>query len=380
MVLTLAIPIRAIYGLNNLITAKHLDNMAKVMLVSALIVGYGYLMEHFIAWYSGETGERFVIWNRAFGPYRSLFWLMLFCNVAVAQALWLRGVRASPAALFVVSILINVGMWLERFVIVIISLHRDYLPSAWGTYVPTVWDWTLLAGSIGFFVLLMLLFTRLLPMVSIFEMREMIHEGQTHGAVRGKPADIISEQSGAASAAEIDDQDLYGLAAEFESAEELAGAAKEASQSGYSRVDAYGPFPAHQVWDALALRPSRIPVWVLAGAAIGATGAYIVQAYSAVFDYPWNIGGRPLHSWPSFIPLIFEMGVLGGALSGCLGLLVTCGLPAPYHPMLNVNEFWRASRDRFFLCIEARDPNFSRVETRQFLRRTGARWVVEVPL
>ena len=177
MVLTIAIPLRATYRLHDFVTDRHLDNMAKVMLASGLIVAYGYLTETFTAWYSGHEAEWFGVENRAFGPYGALYWLLLVCNIVIPQALWFEGVRRNVYALFALALVINVGMWLERFIIVVVSLHRDYLPSAWNMYYPTFWDWSTYFGTIGLFAALMFLFIRVLPMISIFEMREMVEEG-----------------------------------------------------------------------------------------------------------------------------------------------------------------------------------------------------------
>jgi Ni/Fe-hydrogenase subunit HybB-like protein len=178
MVLTLAIPIRAIYRLEDFITMRHLQNMAKVMLVTGLIVAYGYTIEAFIAWYSADKYEGFMIWNRVTGPYAPVYWALLFCNIVVPQALWLRRVRNSVALLFAISLIVNVGMWLERFIIVVTSLHRDFLTSAWGMYSPTIWDWSTFIGTLGLFVALLFLFLRFLPMISIFEMRTILPEAK----------------------------------------------------------------------------------------------------------------------------------------------------------------------------------------------------------
>jgi len=184
MVLTLAIPIRAVYGLNDFITSRHLQNMAKVMLVTGLIVAYGYTIEAFMAWYGGDKYEGFMIWNRMTGPYAPAYWALLFCNVLTPQLLWFRRVRNSVAVLFVISLIVNVGMWLERFVIVVTSLHRDFLPSSWGMYRPTIWDWGTYVGTIGLFVALLLLFLRFLPMISIFEMRTILPSAKVDEDVR----------------------------------------------------------------------------------------------------------------------------------------------------------------------------------------------------
>ncbi len=175
MVMTLAIPLRKFYGLEDFITMRHLNNMAKIMLATGLIVGYGYAMETFMAWYSGSQYEKFAFWNRAFGPYWWAYWALILCNIITPQFLWLRRVRDNVAVLFVISIIVNIGMWLERFVIVVTSLHRDFLPSSWGMYTPTRWDWATYVGTIGLFLALLFLFIRVLPMISIFEMGELAH-------------------------------------------------------------------------------------------------------------------------------------------------------------------------------------------------------------
>jgi Ni/Fe-hydrogenase subunit HybB-like protein len=178
MVLTLAIPIRAVYGLEDFITVRHLQNMAKVMLVTGLIVAYGYATEAFISWYSADRFEWFMTVNRVTGPYWWAYAALILCNIIAPQALWFRGIRSSPVPLFIISLIINVGMWLERFVIVVTSLHRDYLPSSWGMYAPTIWDWATFLGTIGLFVALLFLFLRFLPMISIFEMRTMLPDAK----------------------------------------------------------------------------------------------------------------------------------------------------------------------------------------------------------
>jgi molybdopterin-containing oxidoreductase family membrane subunit len=174
MVLTLAIPIRAVYGLEDFITMRHLENMAKILLVTGLIVAYGYAIEAFISWYSVDTFDRFMIWNRMTGPYAPVYWTLILCNIVIPQALWLKRVRTNVQLLFIIALVVNIGMWLERFVIVVTSLHRDFLPSAWGNYAPTFWDWSTFIGTMGLFVSLLFLFLRFLPMISIAEMRAIL--------------------------------------------------------------------------------------------------------------------------------------------------------------------------------------------------------------
>jgi molybdopterin-containing oxidoreductase family membrane subunit len=179
MVLTLIIPLRAVYKLQGLITARHLDLMAKVMMTTGWIVIYGYVDEFFNAWRSGDIFDRFVDVNRAIGPYAGYFWALMACNVIAPQFLWSRRLRANVVVLFAVALLVNVGMWIERFVIVVTSLHRDFLPSSWGMYHATFWDYSTLAGTVGLFVALLFLFLRFLPAISMTEMRHFVGEEKT---------------------------------------------------------------------------------------------------------------------------------------------------------------------------------------------------------
>src|SRR5262249_46636334 len=157
--------------------------MAKVMLATGLIVGYGYVFEAFMGWYSGSIYEKYSQVNRMFGPYAVFYWALIACNVGFIQVLWFKSVRSNPPWLFLVSLIVLVGMWLERYIIVVTSLHRDYLPSSWGNYSPTVWDWTMYLGTIGFFLALMFLFVRLLPMISIAEMQTLLAQSKETGEV-----------------------------------------------------------------------------------------------------------------------------------------------------------------------------------------------------
>ncbi len=180
MVLTLAIPAREYFGLKELITRRHLENMAKIMLATGLIVAYAYLVEYFIAWYSAHHFEQFVFMNRPLGPYAWAFWLMVACNVVVPQLLWFKPLRNHLGILFFCAMCVNVGMWFERFVIIVTSLHRDFLPSSWTHFVPTWVDLGMLAGSFGLFFTMFLLFCRFLPIVSIAEVKAVMPEAHPH--------------------------------------------------------------------------------------------------------------------------------------------------------------------------------------------------------
>ncbi len=183
MVTALIVILRRAFRLEHLITPDHLDVMNKIMLATSLMVGYAYAMELFMAWYSGVLYERYAFMNRAFGPYAWAYWTMVTCNVVVPQLLWFQKFRRSVWLMYPIVVLVNVGMWFERFVIVVTSLHRDYLPAAWGHYTPTWVDVGLLAGSFGLFFTLMLLFVRVLPAVSVSELKHaaLAHQGAAHG-------------------------------------------------------------------------------------------------------------------------------------------------------------------------------------------------------
>jgi molybdopterin-containing oxidoreductase family membrane subunit len=178
MVLVLAIPIRAFYGLEDFITLRHLRIMGKILLATGLLTSYGYFIEAFMGWYSDNTYDRFIQLNRMLGPYAQVYWPLLVCNVVVPQVLWLPAVRSSQLALFLVAFVVLIGMWLERYMIVVTSLSRDYLPSSWGLYSGTVWDYATFIGSIGLFLSLLFLFLRFLPMISIYEMRTLLPQAQ----------------------------------------------------------------------------------------------------------------------------------------------------------------------------------------------------------
>jgi len=171
---------------------------------------------------------------------------------------------------------------------------------------------------------------------------------------------------------------LYGVLAEFDTPGELLAATRRAHEAGYRQMDAYTPFPIEGLVEALGFHRTRLPLIVLLGGIVGGIGGYLMQYWIAAIDYPLNIGGRPLHSWPAFIPVTFELTILGAAIAAVLGMLILNGLPMPYHPLFHVPRFALVTRNCFFLCIEARDPKFDREETRRFLASVKAREVSDV--
>ncbi|MCI0488274.1 MAG: DUF3341 domain-containing protein [Blastocatellia bacterium] len=166
---------------------------------------------------------------------------------------------------------------------------------------------------------------------------------------------------------------IYGLMAEFDNPTEIVAAAHRAYEEGYRNMDAFTPFPIEELSEAIGFHHNRLPLIVLIGGIVGCLGGYLLQYWVAVIEYPLNIGGRPFHSWPAFIPITFETTVLVAALSAVFGMLALNGLPRPHHPVFNVPNFKLASRDHFFLCIESKDPKFDRKQTRQFLEGLGGK-------
>jgi molybdopterin-containing oxidoreductase family membrane subunit len=201
MVLTLAIPARKIFKLEDFITVRHIENMNKIILTTGMMVGYAYAMEFFIAWYSASEYESFTFVNRAFGPYAWAYWIMVSCNVITPQLFWSKKIRTSMTWSFVLSIFVNIGMWFERFVITM-SLHRDYLPSSWDYYTPTLWDFGCLVGSFGLFFTLFLLFLKFLPSIAMAEVKGVLPQADPHWAGYGHAGDHAHEGQHAHAAAD----------------------------------------------------------------------------------------------------------------------------------------------------------------------------------
>jgi molybdopterin-containing oxidoreductase family membrane subunit len=253
MVVTLMVICRKAFGLEELVTPLHFDRMAKLMLAMSCIIGYAYAVEFFIALRGENPFERFAYLNRAAGPYAWAFWIMVGANVLVPQVFWFGRARTHLAVLFATSIVINVGMWLERFVIVVTSLHRDFLPSSWGMFVPTFWDFATLAGSFGLFLTLFCLFVRYVPMVAIAEVKAATSPRPHH---RPSPADataVIEPEGGSK---------MYGLVAELQDADSLLRAAEALQRDGYTRWDAHSPYPVHGLERTMGLSHSRVPLYV----------------------------------------------------------------------------------------------------------------------
>ena len=348
--------------------------MAKILLVTGLIVAYGYMIEAFMAWYSANTYETYMMRNRMSGPYGPFYWALIFCNVLTPQFLWIKKIRTNVVLLFIISLIVNVGMWLERFVIVVTSLHRDFLPSSWGRYSPTIWDWGLYVGTIGLFLSLLFLFLRFLPMISIFEMRTLVPDNARR---RSGSAGLQAERRGHAMKPS-GRPTIYGLMAEFETSHALVEAARRAHHEGYRKMDAYSPVPIEELHDALHMHDNRLPKLVLAGGILGGLGGYGLQYYVSAIAYPLNIGGRPLHSWPMFIPVTFETTILAAALDDGAGHAGAERAAAAVSPGVQ-RAALRAREPQPVLPVHrVARPKFNIESTRAFLESLGAREVTTV--
>jgi hypothetical protein len=395
MVLTLMVICRWAFKLEHIVTLRHFDYMAKIMLVTGTIVGYAYATEFFIAWYSGNPYEVFTFLNRAGGPYAWAYWIMISCNVISPQVFWFKKARTSIPILFVVSIIINIGMWFERFVIIVTSLHRDFLPSSWGYFSPTFWDIACLLGSFGLFFTMFCLFVRFLPMVATAEVKTVLPQANPHahhGTPHAVAAHAITPHQEIVAApvavetrsrwsfdlpmvARLPKGPYYGVLAEFATPGELYHACERVRDAGFTRWDAHTPFPVHGLSKAMGLRRSTLPWIVLVMALTGAALGFILQWWVHTTAYPLVISGKPFFTWPAFIPITFEVSVLFGALGAVFGMFGLNKLPMHHHPLFKSKVFERASDDTFFISIESWDPRFDPSGTATLLKSLGARSV-----
>ena len=408
MVLTLMVICRTVFKLEHIVTLRHFDFMAKIMLVTGTMVGYAYATEFFTAWYSGNPYEMFTFLNRAGGPYAWAYWIMVSCNVISPQIFWFKKARTSIPILFVVSIVINIGMWFERFVIIVTSLHRDFLPSSWGYFSPTLWDVLCLLGSFGLFFTMFCLFVRFLPMVATAEVKTVLPQADPHwqgGHDAFLPpkggSHAASEQSSSGFRLQAEEESAkaepparsskwsfqipmlarlptgpyYGILAEFATPSAVYQACEKVRDAGFTRWDAHTPFPVHGLSKAMGLRRSRLPWIVLVMALGGAVAGFGLQWWVHTSAYPLVISGKPFFTWPAFIPVTFELAVLGGALGAVFGMFGLNKLPMHHHPLFQSKVFERATDDTFFISIESWDPRFDPAATGTFLKSLGAQSV-----
>ena len=408
MVLQCMIPARRMYNLDNLVTIKHIDVMCKFILATGTLVGYAYCMELFIAWYSGNPYEWQTFQNRAFtGDYVWAYWVMMTCNLFIPQLFWIKWCRQTPWFVLIVVTFVNVGMWYERFVIIVQSLHHDFLPSAWGRFYPTWVDWTQMIGDFGLFFTLTLLFIRFLPMIAMAEVKGVLPMANPHhgpgaeseylkangeyptadhalAASYGAPLAAAMEVGPVAEpvphfiAAPGGTGKPWGVVAEFANPHDLLEATRAARNAGYRLLDAWTPYPVHGMIAAIGRHRSRLPLYTLAGGLTGLFLAGLMQFYLSAYYYPIIVGGKEYRSWEAFTPVFFEMTVLFAGFFTLFSLIGLCGLPRLYHPVDNHPTFSRSTRGGFLLTIEVADPKFDPDGTRAYLESVGGKHVAVV--
>ena len=367
MVLTLLVPARQFFGLKDFVTPRHLDAVAKLLLATGCIVGFAYAIELFHGWYCGDPYESFVFLYRARGDYAWGYWTMTICNVVVPQVFWVKWCRTNPWALFTVGVLVNVGMWFERFVIVVASLSADYLPSSWGYYSPTWVDILTFAGTLGFFLACFLLFCRYLPMLAMAEIKPLLPKERLE--VEQAVSLPLPSQAGQPAPQQ---PATAGLLAEFASPQTLLKAAAAVRDAGFTKWDVHTPYPVHGADKAMGMRPTRLAWLVFAAGVAGALTGLTLQWYTNAFDYPFLVSGKPYFSVPACIPVVFELTILFSAVAAVLGMLGLNRLPQLYHALFKRPRFRRASDDRFFISLEAADPKFDPGQAETLLRAQGA--------
>lgn len=390
MVLGLMLITRKAMGLEAYITSQHLNWMCKILLLASVVMGACYGIEFLCAWYSANPYEMYTFRNRAFGPYGWAYWTMVVCNVGIPQILWSGRARHSIAAMAVVCLSVTIGMWFERFVIIVTSLHRDFLPSAWTMYLPTSNEALIMAGMFGLFLSLFLLFTRVLPVIAIAEIKTVL--GYAKDTQRSHSQDHLVHavgSDGVLSQELRNDSDVpssSGLLqrvlrrkvavrppqryciAYFHEEDALIRAVVAARRHGLRILDAFTPYPVHGLPRAMGLPPSRL-AWIGAWAgALGLVSGLTLQVWTSAYDWPLRVGGQPFNSWPIFLPVTFELTVLFAGLIGVAALFVRTGMwPGNRPPQLE-----GVTDDRFALAVALPDASKDEDAIRELLREQGA--------
>jgi Ni/Fe-hydrogenase subunit HybB-like protein len=362
MVLTLMLVARKTMRLENYITPRHVDAMTRLVLATSCLVGLAYSIEFFTALYGNDPYESFTFLNRARGPLAWGFGIMVACNVLIPQLFWFSRVRANFLAVFGISILVNLGMWFERFVIIVGSLERDFLPSSWSGYMPTSVEIATLLGSFGLFFTCFLLFCRLLPVIAMAEIKGVIQH-EAHASNSHTAGDHESPQ--------IEEPHPFGrgkLAAGFASESDLFQAVSAIQKADLPIAEVHTPYAVHGLDRALGLPRCRLAVACFLGGLFGAALALGFQFWSTTMSWPLNVGGQPWNSWPAFVPVAFESMVLCGGLGMVLVWLLRSGFypgKEPASPRLGETD------NRFVLVLGPR-LSVDTAEVARLLRHHGA--------
>jgi Ni/Fe-hydrogenase subunit HybB-like protein len=382
MVLTLMLVVRKVLHLEDYLTPRHIDAMAKLVLATSCLVGLSYAIEFFTAFYEGNPYETFTFANRALGPLGWAFAVMVACNVLFPQLFWFQAVRRRLLLVFAISILVNVGMWMERFVIIVSSLERDFLPSTWTGYTPTLIEVATLLGSFGLFFSCFLAFCRLMPVIAMAEVKGVLAPKPDHGAAPDSgpiaprlAADSRSESATLAAPAHAGSHEEDPSAApaiilaSFAKEEELLEAVRAVKKRDWQIVDLYTPYPVHGLEQALGWRRSWLPAACLLGGAAGAGLALWFQFWASAQDWPINVGGRPWNSLPAFVPVAFESMVLLAGYGLVAAWLLRCGL---YPGKKARTPLTGATDNRFVLAVRNPGEPHGLAQVRQLLQECHA--------
>jgi len=339
MVLTLMLVARKTMRLEDYITARHVDAMCKLIIFTSGLVGLAYATEFFTAFYSGNPYEQFAFVNRTAGPLAWGYWIMVGCNVLMPQLFWFPRVRRTLPVVFVISLLVNVGMWFERFIIIVSSLERDFLPSSWSSYSPTSIEIATLIGSFGLFFTCFLMFCRFVPVIAIAEIKGVLQPARHGGR-------SISEGGDAQPATGAEAGKHF--VALFGQEDDLVHATAAARKQGLRIVDAFAPHAVHGLDRALGLRPSRLPWLCFLFGLLGAGAILLFQYWATAVSWPINVGGKPWNSLPAFIPVTFEVMVLCAGLGTVIAFIWLSGLRPGRRAALSD---LRVTDDRYALAI-----------------------------
>jgi molybdopterin-containing oxidoreductase family membrane subunit len=355
MVLTLMLLVRKAMHLENYITPRHVDAMTRLVLATSCLVGLAYAIEFFTALYSGQSYESFAFLNRAMGPLWWGFAIMVACNVVIPQLLWFARVRTSFLAVFAISILVNVGMWFERFIIIVTSLERDFVPATWSDYAPTLVEIATLLGSFGLFFTCFLLFCRLLPVIAMSEVKGVL----TAGGRESASGRTLPEKAYTAPGA---------LMAAFASERDLLDAVIAVRKQDWPIAEVYTPFAVHGLDRALGLPKCRLSLACFLGGLFGLALALGFQFWSSAWSWPLNVGGQPWNSLPAFVPVTFEAMVLCGGLGMVLVFLIRSGFYPGKAPRLPQ----RGETDNRFILVFGPRLRAGAEEVAHLLRHHGA--------
>jgi Ni/Fe-hydrogenase subunit HybB-like protein len=356
--------IRLVYGLDALVTPRHLDVLGRLLLCLGCASAYCYAAEYFDTFLNGDAQARGVLARRMTGDHALISWTAILCLVLPAQILWSVRARTAPLALAAVGLLVAIGAYADHVMVLVVTLTQDFLPSSRLPYGVDIWGIATFAGSVGLFLTLLLLFLRYLPAISIVESRRL--------ALTEAPAVQDAARAAASRTAGPEENPteapLWGVSASFASQGDLAAALQAVSGIGPDHVhlDGHGPVPMPRTLRPLGLEGRSILPYALAGALLGGAGFYGMCVYATAYDYVFLIGGRPRLSWPSFVVPSISFAMMAGCVAIHLALLVLNRLPRLNHPAFNIPGFLRATDDRFFLTAEARDDRFdaARIERR----------------